>query len=117
VPLDQTPPRTLLRAVAVAALVMAVSANQRRRGEAAVICPDVSSRNHDHGGRVTWGAVHGVASFAYVKAIEGGDYLNPNFPGNFVAVHDVRRGLHGPRDPIRWARQARPYFAASLLVG
>jgi Ni/Co efflux regulator RcnB len=78
----------------------------------------MSSHNHDNGGTVNWGAVHGVgASFLYVKATEGGDYLNPNFRANFAAVHDVRLGLHGPPDPMRWARQARLYFAASLLVG
>jgi len=54
----------------------------------------------------------GSASFACVKATEGGDYLNPNFAGDFAAVHDVRLGLHGPRDPMRWARKGRPYFAA-----
>jgi GH25 family lysozyme M1 (1,4-beta-N-acetylmuramidase) len=95
-------PRILLGAVAVAALGAGVTAASASAANAAVIGPDVSSHNHDGGGVLNWAAVHGAegASFAFVKATEGGDYVNPNFASDFASVHDggmIRGAYHYAR--------------------
>jgi GH25 family lysozyme M1 (1,4-beta-N-acetylmuramidase) len=85
------PRLSLLRATAAAALVVTVTATSAGAASGAVIGPDVSSNNYVGGGVVDWGTVHGAggASFAFVKATEGGDYLNPKFAADFAAVHTL----------------------------
>ncbi|MEO8518094.1 MAG: GH25 family lysozyme [Dermatophilaceae bacterium] len=82
-------PRILLGTLAVTALGAAVMVTTAAAADAAVIGPDVSSHNHDRGGAVSWSAVHaaGGSSFAFVKATEGGTYLNPSFTSDFAAIH------------------------------
>ena len=51
--------------------------------------PDVSSYQHPQGYSINWTAakVSGGASFAFVKATEGGTYTNPYFARDFAALH------------------------------
>jgi len=92
-PVIKRPRVSLLRAAGAATLVVAVTATSAGAASASVIGPDVSSHNYDAGGVVDWGVVHGVggASFAFVKATEGADYLNPNFAADYASVRD--RGM------------------------
>jgi lysozyme len=65
---------------------------------AGVIGPDVSSHNHDKGASLNWRAIRrsGGASFAFVKATEGGDYRNPSFSSDFASArsHGLIRGAY-----------------------
>ncbi|HEY8822707.1 MAG TPA: GH25 family lysozyme [Dermatophilaceae bacterium] len=87
-----TPTRHLLRilvgAIAVAPLLVVATVTSASAASAAVIGPDVSSHNHDKGGTVNWVTAHGAggASFAFVKATEGGTYRNPNFASDFASI-------------------------------
>jgi GH25 family lysozyme M1 (1,4-beta-N-acetylmuramidase) len=88
--------------ITIAPLMVLATVTSASAANAAVIGPDVSSHNHDRGGVVNWAAVHGSggASFAFVKATEGGDYLNPNFASDFASVHDggmIRGAYHYAR--------------------
>lgn len=95
-------PRASLRRVANALIVAVIATSavavSAGAASASVIGPDVSSHNHDLGGVVDWGVVKGAggASFAFVKATEGGDYLNPNFASDFASVHQhgIIRGAY-----------------------
>jgi len=75
-------------AIAVAPLVVVATGTSASAVTPAVFGPDVSSRNYDQGGTVNWAAVQGAggASFAFVKATEGGTYVNPNFAADFATV-------------------------------
>ena len=55
---------------------------------AGVVGPDVSSYNHDNGARVNWKIMHhfGGASFAFIKATEGGGYTNPSFSADIASA-------------------------------
>jgi len=91
--------RILVGAMAIVPLVVVGTVTSASAASAAVIGPDVSSHNHDNGGTLNWAAVQGVggASFAFVKATEGGDYLNPSFASDFASVHNggmIRGAYH-----------------------
>ena len=80
-------PRThLLRIGVASALVAVFTATSAGMASAGVIGPDVSSHNHDNGAKVDWAAVRnrGKATFAFVKATEGGGYSNPAFASDFA---------------------------------
>jgi GH25 family lysozyme M1 (1,4-beta-N-acetylmuramidase) len=94
--------RLLLGAMSIAALATVLTAATASAASAAVIGPDVSSHNHDAGGTVNWAVVHGAggASFAFVKATEGGTYLNPSFASDFASIHKagmIRGAYHYAR--------------------
>jgi lysozyme len=94
-----TRPRlALLRAAAALALVAAMTATGMSAATAGVIGPDVSSHNHDKGASLNWRAIRrsGGASFAFVKATEGGSYRNPSFSSDFAAArsHGLIRGAY-----------------------
>jgi lysozyme len=65
---------------------------------AKVIGPDVSSHNHDKGASLNWRAIRrsGGASFAFIKATEGGSYRNPSFSSDFASArsHGLIRGAY-----------------------
>lgn len=92
----------LFRAGAASALVVAVMATSAGVAAAGVHGPDVSSNNHDNRATVNWGVIHrvGGASFAFIKATEGLDYVNPRFASDFAAAR--RHGLI--RGPYHYAR-------------
>ncbi|MBE3075777.1 MAG: glycoside hydrolase [Actinobacteria bacterium] len=96
--LVKRPRLALLRAAAAAALVVAVTAASAGAANASVIGPDVSSHNHDNRATVNWGVMHraGGASFTFIKATEGVDYLNPRFASDFASVrrHGMIRGTY-----------------------
>jgi GH25 family lysozyme M1 (1,4-beta-N-acetylmuramidase) len=87
-----TPTRHLLQilvsAIAIAPLVVVATGTGASAAVPAVFGPDVSSRNYDQGGTVNWAAVQGSggASFAFVKATEGGTYVNPSFSSDFATL-------------------------------
>ena len=94
--------RLLLGAMSIAALATALTAATASAASAAVIGPEVSSHNQDAGGTVDWTVVHGAggASFAFVKATEGGTYLNPSFASDFASIHKagmIRGAYHYAR--------------------
>lgn len=78
----------LKRAASVLVLVAAVTATSAGAANAGVLGPDVSSYNHDNGATFDWGAAHawGKASFAFIKATEGGGYHNPSFSWDYAAA-------------------------------
>jgi len=89
-------------AIAIAPLVVLTTDTSASAASTSVIGPDVSSHNHDRGGVVDWAAVQaaGGASFVFVKATEGVDYLNPSFASDFASVHDqgmIRGAYHYAR--------------------
>jgi lysozyme len=94
-----TRPRVaLLRAAAAIALVATMTATGISAACAGVIGPDVSSHNHDNGASLDWKAIRraGGASFAFIKATEGGDYRNPHFSSDFAFArrHGLIRGAY-----------------------
>jgi lysozyme len=91
-------PRTaLLRAAAAFGLAATMIATGAGAASAKVVGPDVSSHNHD-GETLNWGAIRwvGGASFAFIKATEGGGYRNPNFSSDLAAArrHGLIRGAY-----------------------
>ena len=82
-PLSMRPRRML------AAVVLAVVLGPVVNASASVSGPDVSSYQHPQGYSINWTAakVSGGASFAFVKATEGGTYTNPYFARDFAALH------------------------------
>ncbi|MEP7194591.1 MAG: glycoside hydrolase family 25 protein, partial [Actinomycetota bacterium] len=92
------PVAALVRAAAAMCLVSAMTATGVSTATAAVIGPDVSSHNHDKGASLNWKAIrsHGRASFAFIKATEGGDYRNPRFSSDFASArkHGLIRGAY-----------------------
>jgi len=88
----------LLRIGVASALVAVFTATSAGMASAGVIGPDVSSHNHDSGAKVDWSAVHhrGKATFAFVKATEGGGYSNPAFSSDFALArrHGLYRGAY-----------------------
>ncbi len=88
----------LLRAVAAASLVATMTAMEAGTAHAEMVGPDVSSHQHDHGHSLNWGAIRwvGGASFAFIKATEGGDYSNPKFQADIAAArrHGLIRGTY-----------------------
>jgi GH25 family lysozyme M1 (1,4-beta-N-acetylmuramidase) len=94
-----TRPRVaLLRAAAAVALAATMTATGVSAASAKVIGPDVSSHNHDSGTSLNWKAIHraGGASFAFIKATEGGGYRNPHFSSDFASArgHGLIRGAY-----------------------
>ena len=92
-------PRAHLLRFGVASVLVAVfTATSAGMASAGVIGPDVSSHNHDNGAKVDWAAVHyrGKASFAFVKATEGGGYTNPAFSWDFALArhYGLYRGAY-----------------------
>src|SRR5450759_2668364 len=81
-PLSMRPRRLL------AAVVLAVVLGPVVNASASVSGPDVSSYQHPLGYSINWTAakVSGGASFAFVKATEGGTYTNPYFARDFAAL-------------------------------
>lgn len=88
----------LLRIGVASALVAVFTATSAGMASAGVIGPDVSSHNHDNGAKVDWAAVRnrGKATFAFVKATEGGGYSNPAFSSDFALAryHGLYRGAY-----------------------
>jgi lysozyme len=81
----------LLRAVAAAAavaLVGALSVSTAGAASARVIGPDVSSHNHANRAKLNWHTIRtiGAGKFAFVKATEGRDYVNPNFAFDWTSM-------------------------------
>lgn len=76
------------RVGAAAVLVAVVTATSAGIANAAVIGPDVSNYQHSGGASLNWGSIHqwGKASFAFIKATEGGGYLNPAFASDYASV-------------------------------
>ena len=92
-------PRTRLLRIGVASALVAVfMATSAGMASARVIGTDVSSNNHNNGAKVDWAAVHdrGKATFAFVKATEGGGYSNPAFSSDFALArsHGLYRGAY-----------------------
>jgi GH25 family lysozyme M1 (1,4-beta-N-acetylmuramidase) len=81
-PLSMRPRRLL------AAVLLAVVLGPVVNASASVAGPDVSSYQHPLGYSINWTAakVSGGASFAFVKATEGGTYTNPYFARDFAAL-------------------------------
>ena len=103
--------RTFVGAIAIAPLIVVASMGSAAAADAPVVGPDVSSHNHAKGGTLSWATVQaaGGASFAFVKATEGGNYLNPSFASDFASLHN--RGM------IRGAyHYARPSGATDVAV-
>ena len=88
VALSTSPRSFLLRAALALGLVAALTLTGAGMASAAVIGPDVSSNNHDNGSRLDWWTMHhvGRASFVFIKATEGGGYVNPAFASDFAAA-------------------------------
>lgn len=89
-------------AIAVVPLVVVASVTSASATQISVIGPDVSSHNHDSGGKLNWAAVQGAggASFAFVKATEGATYLNTYFASDFASVQNggmIRGAYHFAR--------------------
>jgi GH25 family lysozyme M1 (1,4-beta-N-acetylmuramidase) len=86
---------TLFRAAVVAVLVAAMAAVSAGVAAARVVGPDVSSNNHSHGHALNWRTVQraGVA-FAFIKATEGRDYVNPKFASDFHAAGRIFKGAY-----------------------
>lgn len=88
----------LLRAVVAASLVAVMTAMGAGVAHAGVVGPDVSSHQHDHGLSLKWASIRwvGGASFAFIKATEGGDYRNPHFGADIAAArqHGLIRGAY-----------------------
>jgi GH25 family lysozyme M1 (1,4-beta-N-acetylmuramidase) len=88
----------ILRAAAAIALVAAMTATGVSAASAGVIGPDMSSHNHDSGRSLNWKAIRraGGASFAFIKATEGGGYSNPHFSSDFASArgHGLIRGAY-----------------------
>ena len=81
--------RSVLLAVALAVgLVATLILTSAGMASAAVIGPDVSSNNHGNGSTLDWWTMHhiGRASFVFIKATEGGGYVNPAFASDFAAA-------------------------------
>jgi lysozyme len=76
------------RAAAAAVLAAAVTVTSAGIANAAVIGPDVSVYQHGGGASLNWGSIHqwGQASFAFIKATEGGGYLNPDFASDYASA-------------------------------
>jgi GH25 family lysozyme M1 (1,4-beta-N-acetylmuramidase) len=88
VPLVTSPRSFLLRAAPVVGLVATLTLTGAGIASAGVIGPDVSSNNHGNGSRLDWWSMHhnGRASFVFIKATEGGGYVNPAFASDFAAA-------------------------------
>jgi lysozyme len=99
---SKRPRVALLRAAAAIVLAATVTAVGAGAAQAKVIGPDVASYSHDNGGSLNWKAIRwsGGASFAFIKATEGGGYLNPNFSQDFSSAHGhglIRGAYHFAR--------------------
>jgi lysozyme len=101
-PTVRRPPAALFRTVVAAVLAVAGMATSAGVAAAGVHGPDVSSHNHDNRATVNWGVIRrvGGASFAFIKATEGIDYVNPRFAADFASSR--RHGLI--RGPYNYAR-------------
>jgi GH25 family lysozyme M1 (1,4-beta-N-acetylmuramidase) len=88
----------LLRTAAAVVLVSTLTAFGAGAASANVRGPDVSSYEHDNGASLNWGAIRwvGGASFAFIKATEGGGYSNPSFSSDIAAArqHGLIRGAY-----------------------
>jgi lysozyme len=81
----------LLRGAAAAAAVALVGAGSvAAAGEAGarVVGPDVSSHNHDNRATLNWRVIRNVGGgkFAFVKATEGRDYVNPRYASDWASM-------------------------------
>lgn len=92
------PNLALLRAGVAAALVGAVTVGTAGAATAGVIGPDVSSHNHDRHATVNWRVIKKVGGgrFAFVKATEGRDYVNPRYASDFASLrrHGILRSAY-----------------------
>ena len=116
----------LFRAAAAIALAATMTATGVCAANARVIGPDVSSHNHDRGTSVNWKLIHraGGASFAFIKATEGGGYRNPHFSSDFAsarghglirgAYHYARPGGGNHREIINNARAEATQFGQAI---
>lgn len=88
----------LLRAAAAVVLVATLTALGAGAANANVRGPDVSSYEHDNGASLNWNALRRVdgASFAFIKATEGGGYSNPYFRSDMAGArkHGLIRGAY-----------------------
>jgi GH25 family lysozyme M1 (1,4-beta-N-acetylmuramidase) len=88
----------LLRAAAAVVLAVTMTALGAGAAHANVRGPDVSSYEHDNGQSMNWGALRwvGGASFAFIKATEGGGYSNPYFGADIAEArkHGLIRGAY-----------------------
>jgi GH25 family lysozyme M1 (1,4-beta-N-acetylmuramidase) len=109
--------RALKRAAAAVVLVAGVIATSAGVANAGVIGPDVSSYNHGGGAFVNWGSVHqwGRASFAFIKATEGGGYRNPSFSSDYAAAAsaNIIRGAYHFARPSGVSAAQIVYFATA----
>jgi GH25 family lysozyme M1 (1,4-beta-N-acetylmuramidase) len=115
----------VLRAAATVALVATLSVTGAGAASAKVVGPDVSSHNHD-GRTLNWGAIRwvGGASFAFIKATEGGGYRNPSFSPDLAAArrHGLIRGAYhfarpsgrSNRDIVRSANAEAAHFRHAI---
>ena len=82
------PRLALLRAAAATVLVAALTALGAGVARADVRGPDVSSYEHDNGASLNLDALRwvGRASFVFIKATEGGGYINPYFSSDMASA-------------------------------
>jgi GH25 family lysozyme M1 (1,4-beta-N-acetylmuramidase) len=86
---------SLLRVTVAAALVAVTAAVGAGAAAARVVGPDLSSNNHSNGQAFSWRAAHRSAvSFAFIKATEGRDYVNPRFASDFRAAGRMLKGAY-----------------------
>lgn len=92
------PSLALLRAGVAAALVGAVTVGTAGAATASVVGPDVSSHNHDRHATVNWRVIKkaGGGRFAFVKATEGRDYVDPRYASDFASLrrHGILRSAY-----------------------
>jgi len=95
----------MLRAAVVAALVAVMAAVSAGAAAARVVGPDVSSNNHTNGQGINWRTVQRAGvTFAFIKATEGRDYVNPVFASDFRAAGRILKGAY------HYARPSGRYF-------
>jgi GH25 family lysozyme M1 (1,4-beta-N-acetylmuramidase) len=92
----------LLRAAAAGVLVATLTALGAGAANANVGGPDVSSYEHDNGASLSFDQLRwvGGASFAFIKATEGGGYSNPYFSSDMAAARKtglIRGAYHFAR--------------------
>jgi len=88
VPLITSRGSFLLRVAPAVGLVATLTLTGAGMASAGVIGPDVSNNNHGNGSALDRWTMHhiGRASFVFIKATEGGGYVNPAFASHFAAA-------------------------------
>jgi GH25 family lysozyme M1 (1,4-beta-N-acetylmuramidase) len=106
----------LLRTAAAATLVAAMTATGAGVARADVRGPDVASYDHENGSSLNWGAIRwvGGASFAFIKATEGGGYSNPHYRSDVAAArkHGLIRGAYHYARPSGQSNKEITYSAS-----